>query len=48
MSYEQTPMQGCAPRSGLDLFHCLRENAPLLNEDEVRGRECQTPVIECH
>ena len=36
MSYEQTPMQGCPPRSGLDLFRCLRENAPLLDEDEVR------------
>lgn len=36
MSYEQAPIQERKPRSGLDLFRCLRENAPLLDEDEVR------------
>ena len=36
MSYDQVPMPECKPRSGLDLFRCLRENAPLLDEDEVR------------
>ena len=36
MSYEQAPAQERKPRSGLDLFRCLRENAPLLDEDEVR------------
>ena len=36
MSYEQAPMQGRKPRSGLELFCRLRENAPLLDEDEMR------------
>ena len=36
MTYEQTPTQERTLRSGLDLFRCLRENAPLLDEDEVR------------
>ena len=36
MSYEQAPMQGHKPRSGLELFCRLRENAPLLDEDEMR------------
>ena len=36
MTYEQAPTQERTLRSGLDLFRCLRENAPLLDEDEVR------------
>ena len=36
MSYEQAPTQERNLRSGQDLFRRLRENAPLLNEDEVR------------
>lgn len=35
MSYELTPMRELS-RSGLDLFRSLRENAPLLDEDELR------------
>ena len=36
MTYEQAPRQEGTFRSGLDLFRCLRENAPLLDDDEVR------------
>ena len=36
MTYEQAPQQEGTFRSGLDLFRCLRENAPLLDDDEVR------------
>ena len=36
MAYEQVPTQERKPHSGLDLFRCLRENAPLLDDDEVR------------
>ncbi len=36
MSYEQVPTQERKTHSGLDLFRSLRENAPLLDDDEVR------------
>lgn len=35
MSYEQVPAQERKSRSGLDLFRLLRENAPLLEEEEM-------------